>query len=261
MSLRTCFWLSVLGLSLSSPSALAHYPMLLLANHSVKRGESVTLTYQWGHPYEHQLFDALEPQALWVRHPDGTIGDLSSELKKTTLRAGDDKTVAAYQTAFIPKERGDYIFCLELPPVWMADDQEFLQDVALVVLHVQAQRGWDKSFARATDRLSLKALTRPYGLRPGSVFQALVSENAKPMPDALIEIEHYNETPPKNLPPDEQITRAAKTDPNGVATCTLTEPGWTCIAAVREKGNRRHDGKDYPLRQRVVFWVFVEAPR
>jgi uncharacterized GH25 family protein len=235
--------------------------MLLLAAHSVKRGESVTLTYQWGHPYEHQLFDALRPQALWVHHPDGTIGDLSAELKKTTMPAVDDKKVAAYQAAFIPEERGDYIFCLEIAPVWMADDQEFLQDVAFVVLHVQAQRGWDSSFARAADRPSLKALTRPYGLRPGLVFQALVSENAKPMPDALVEIEHYNETPPKSLPPGEQITQAAKTDPSGVATCTLTEPGWTCIAAVRAKGNMPHNGKDYPVRQRAVFWVFVNAPR
>ena len=48
---------------------------------------------------------------------------------------------------------------------------------------------------------------------------------------ALVEIERYNAVVPKELPPDEQITRTAKTDPNGIFTCTLTEPGWWCLAA------------------------------
>ena len=27
----------------------------------VKKGEAVTVLYQWGHPFEHQLFDAPSP--------------------------------------------------------------------------------------------------------------------------------------------------------------------------------------------------------
>jgi cobalt/nickel transport protein len=261
MRLRVGFLLSLLALNLCASWADAHYPMLLLSSHSVKRGESVTLTYQWGHPYEHQLFDALVPKSLWVLCPDGKRIDLTADFKKTTVPAGDDKTVSAFQTAFAPKERGDYIFCLELPPVWMADDREYLEDLVFVVLHVQAQRGWDSLFAPVADHPSIRPLTRPYGLLPGAVFQALVSENTKPLADVLVEFEHYNETPPKDLPPDEQITRAAKADPNGVVTCTLADAGWTCIAAIREKGKMRHEEKEFPVRQRAVFWVYVDTPR
>jgi cobalt/nickel transport protein len=101
-------------------------------------------------------------------------------------------------------------------------------------------------------------LTRPYGLQPGLTFQAQVLAGGKPLAGALVEVEHYNAAPPKELPPDEQITRTAKTDPSGVVTATLTEPGWWCLAAGRDGGTREHDGKPFPVRQRSILWVFVD---
>ncbi len=73
-----------------------------------------------------------------------------------------------------------------------------------------------------------------------------------------MEIERYNPTPPKELPPDEHITRTVKTDPSGVATCTLTEPGWWCLTAQRDAGKMEHNRKSYPVRQRTTLWVFVD---
>src|SRR5262249_13825031 len=78
----------------------------------------------------------------------------------------------------------------------------------------------------------------------------------KPLAGALVEVERFNPTPPKELPPDEQITRTVKTDPNGVATCTLTEPGWWCLTAQTDGGRLRHEGKPYPLRRRAPLGVF-----
>jgi uncharacterized GH25 family protein len=80
----------------------------------------------------------------------------------------------------------------------------------------------------------------------------------KGLPDLLVEVERYNARAPKDFPPDEHITRAAKTDPNGVVTYTLTEPGWWCIAAQREGEKMDHEGKGYPIRERAVLWVFVD---
>ena len=60
------------------------------------------------------------------------------------------------------------------------------------------------------------------------------------------------------MPADEHITRTAKTDPNGVVTCTLTEPGWWCITAQRDGGKKERDGKSYPVKQRATMWVFVD---
>src|SRR5262249_41576873 len=132
-----------------------------------------------------------------------------------------------------------------------------------VVLHVQTQKGWD---AKNGAGLDMVPLTRPYGLQAGMVFQAQVlapvvalgAPKNQPLPGSLVEVERYNPQPPKELPPDEQITRAVKTDPNGVVTCTLTEPGWWCLTARRDGGTRQHQGTAYPVRERVTLWVYVD---
>jgi cobalt/nickel transport protein len=259
----------------TASAAPAHYNMLLPDKHSVKKDEAVTLTYQWGHPFEHQLFDAPAPEKLTVIAPDGKATDLTKSLEKTTVPAAEGKKVTAYQLKFTPDQRGDYVFVLETLPIWMEEEEEFFQDTVKTVLHVQAQKGWDASPEEA--RTALTPLTRPYGLQPGMVFQVVASSGvsargADRMGDApvlqakktLVEVERYNATPPKELPPDEHITRAVKTDPSGVATCTLTDAGWWAITAVHAPSrieNRKHDGKEYPVRRRATLWVFVDEKR
>jgi cobalt/nickel transport protein len=239
--------------------APAHYNMLLLEPSSASKGEAVTLTYQWGHPFEHQLFDAPAPRSLVVIAPDGTRTDVTKSLEKIAQPAGADKKVTAYRLKYTPQQRGDHVFLLNTPPIWMEEEQEFYQDTVKVVLHVQAQKGWDHA---TRDAFEFLPLTRPYGLLPGTVFQAQVMFEANPFSGALVEIERYNATPPRELPADEFITRTAKTDPNGVVTCSLPEAGWWCLTTQRKSGTREREGKKYPLKQRTTFWLLVdEKPR
>ena len=44
---------------------------------------------------------------------------------------------------FTPESRGDYVLVLQTPPIWMEEEGEFFQDTVKVILHVQAQKGWD----------------------------------------------------------------------------------------------------------------------
>jgi uncharacterized GH25 family protein len=144
----------------------------------------------------------------------------------------------------------------------MEEDREFLQDSVKVVLHVQAQKGWD---GRVLPGLEFLPLTRPYGLQPGMVFQGRIGGRGQKrtpgsssvLSGALVEVERYNPVAPRQLPPEEQITRTARTDPNGVVTTTLTDAGWWCLTAGREAGTQEREGKAHPLRQRTTFWVFV----
>jgi cobalt/nickel transport protein len=231
--------------------------MLLPEKASARKGEAVAVTYQWGHPFEHELFDAPAPEKFSVVAADGKSTDLVKALEKRSVGEGDKK-VTVYRGSFTPPQRGDYLLVLRTPPVWMKDDQEFWQDSVTTVLHVQAQNGWDQAAAGLP--LQLVPLTRPYGLQPGLAFQAQALGDGKPLAGSLVEIEHYNPAPPKELPADEQVTRTAKTDPNGVVTCTLTEPGWWCLTVQRDGGKKERDGKSYPVRQRGTFWVFVDEP-
>jgi cobalt/nickel transport protein len=262
-------WLcGLILMGLLVPAAGAHYNMLLPEKASARKGETVAVAYQWGHPFEHELFDAPAPEKFIVVAPDGKSTDLGKALEKRSVGEGDKK-VTVYRGSFTPQQRGDYLLVLQTPPIWMQEDQEFLQDSVTTVLHVQEQKGWDQVAADLP--LQLVPLTRPYGLQPGLVFQAQAQElgtadKNNPLADrlhiamtaSLVEIEHYNPTPPKELPPDEQITRTAKTDRNGVVTCTLTDPGWWCLTAQRDGGKKERDGKSYPVRQRGTFWVFVD---
>jgi uncharacterized GH25 family protein len=258
--------LTLLSLAVLAAPAGAHYSMLLPAAASGKKGEAITLTYQWGHPFEHQLFDAPSPLSLTVRAPDGKQTDITASLEKTTVGEGDKKATA-YRLRFAPEERGDYVFLLRTPPIWMEDEKEFWQDTIKVVLHVQAQKGW----GGAESAGEWMPLTRPYGLPPGVAFQARLcpprlsrgaearGEQQRQFAGRLVEIERYNRSPPDRLPPDEQITRTAETDPNGVVTATLTEPGWCCLTAtVKDSEKKERDGKAYPVRQRSTLWVYVD---
>jgi cobalt/nickel transport protein len=249
--------LALAVLALSAAPARAHYNMLLPDKASVKKGEQVTFTYQWGHPFEHELFDAPRPEKVSVLAPAGPETDLTESLEKVSVPAAEGKKVTAYRFRFTPRERGDYVVLLRTPPIWMKEEQEFLQDTVSVVLHVQAQKGWDAGLGDPYPHLV--PLTRPYGLQPGMVFQAQLF---KPHPErrrVLVEIERYNPTPPKELPPDEQITRTARTDPNAVVICTLTDPGWWAVTAVDvARGAVRPEG---PVRIRATLWVFVDEKR
>jgi cobalt/nickel transport protein len=278
--MRTRILLAVACLAGLAATAPAHFTMLLPQTASAKKGQAVTFTYQWGHPFEHQLSDAQAPESVIALGPDGKKTDLKKTLTKVTLPGTEGKKVTAYQFQFTPEQRGDYVFVLTTPPIWMAEDEELVQDTVKVVLHVQAQKGWDGAVRPEAEFVPL---TRPYGLRAGMVYQAqlrhwtvppvklepgqlpkppdlkdLRNRLLGPLPGALVEIERYNATPPKEVPPDEFVTRAAKTDPNGVVTCTLPEAGWWCLASARDGGKKERGGKRYPLKQRSILWVYVD---
>jgi len=250
--------LLLLGSLVLPNSVFAHYSMVFPQASSGRQGQPVMVIYQWGHPFEHQLSNAAPPESLTIMTPSGKKIDATKELEPINLPASEDKKVRAFRLPFTPEERGDFVFLLRTAPIWMEEDAAFVQDNVQVVLHVQVQKGWD---AAPGGKMEMTPLTRPYGLQAGTVFQARVRADGKALPATLVEIERYNPAPPAALPPDEHITRTTKTDADGVVTVSLLEPGWWCLTASRDGGNKEHQGKMYPIRERVTFWVFVDEPK
>ncbi len=250
---RAALWTAVFALLWQSLAA-AHFHMLFPESPSSTTDKPVTFVFQWGHPFEHEMFDTAKPEKLIMVSPDRQQTVLTGALAKTSIKGADNKDVTAYQFSFTPEKRGDYACVALAAPVWMEHEKQFLQDSAKVVLHVQTQKNWDAG----TGGFELTPLTRPYGLQPGMVFQAQVLDDGKPQAGIMAEVERYNPTAPKELPVDEQITRRVKADPNGVLTCTLTDPGWWCITAERPGVMREREGKSYPVVQRTTLWVYVD---
>ena len=246
------------ALALAAPAA-AHYHMLLPQSASGLSEQSATFLIQWGHPFEHQLFDAQAPESIIVFAPDGKQTIVAKNIQKVPVGGDGGKDVTAYQFAFTPMQRGDHTVVVTTPLMWLEHERMFLQDTIKVVYQVQTQKGWD---AATGGPFEVVPLTRPYGLQPGMVFQGQALVAGKPLAGAMVEVERYNSTRPKEFPSEAQITRCVKTDPNGVLTCTLTDAGWWCVTAERDGGKRERDGKMYPVRQRATFWVFVDdAPK
>jgi cobalt/nickel transport protein len=261
--MRFLFLSTVIGIAAAGP-AQAHYHILLPDRHSVKAAEEVTVTYAFGHPFEHEMFEAQKPARATLFAPDGKATDVLPGVEKIDFFRSDEKKVAAYKLVLKPATRGDYTLVFESPPIWMKDDKQFLRDTVRVVIHVETQKGWDARAARANE-FALVPLTRPYGLRAGAAFQAMVHANESAGVSHLVEAERFNPQPPRALPPDEHMTLAVKTDTNGTATVTLPDPGWWGLTAVRrypaelKPPTRENDGKAYPVIERATLWVLVEV--
>src|SRR5689334_9676352 len=102
--------------------------MLFPGSWSAKKRDSVTITYQWGHPFEHQLFDAPVPEAVTVVSPGGAALDLNKSRQEARIAGEGEKKSAAHRFQFTPDERGDYLIVLHVPPIWMEEEQEFVHD-------------------------------------------------------------------------------------------------------------------------------------
>ncbi|HKA07239.1 MAG TPA: DUF4198 domain-containing protein, partial [Gemmataceae bacterium] len=186
------------GLVWATP-ACAHYHMLLPDRHSVKTGDKVIVTYQFGHPFEHELFDAEKPAKAVAFDPVQKSVDLLPSFEKVEVPGREGKKVAAYRFTFQPAGRGDYTIIVESPPIWMADEKHFFHDICRVTIHVDAQKGWDYRFVDPA-QFSITPLTRPYGLRSGMIFQSHVLAPGTGFTQShLVEIERYNATAPKAL--------------------------------------------------------------
>jgi cobalt/nickel transport protein len=252
----TRFCIALLTLLATTPVG-AHFTMLLPAQPAAARDEQVEFVYQWGQPFEHELFDAASPESVGVLLPDGKSQDLLRSIEKIRKPGADGNDVTAFRFRFTPKQRGDHVFFLTTPPIWMAETKEFVQDLVRVTLHVQTQVNWD---ADPGEGFRILPITRPYGLLPSMVFQGEVAKerddkNVSPH----IEIERYSPEPPKDVPPAVFVTYRTRVDPNGVFTFAFPEAGWWSFTAERAAGTHERNGAEYPLRQRVTMWVHVEA--
>lgn len=251
----------------------AHYNMLLPSKPWAEKGEKITFTYQFGHPFEHELFDAPEPKFVFAILPDNKTQKIE-KLTKRSVPGADGKKVTAFSFVYEPATRGDHTLVLHTPPIWMEETKGFVQDHVKVVLHVQTQKNWDASIPRDITQhaqrhvFTLVPLTRPYGLLPGMIFQANVglfpSGNEHRAPSRPVEIERYNPVPPKKLPPDELVTFKTKTDTNGVVTFAFPDPGWWSITATGPREfakNWKDGGKEGPAVERATLWVHVDEKK
>src|SRR4051794_38353089 len=98
--------LALLVLLAGVSAAPAHFGMLFPSVVNASRDDAVDFHFQWGHPYEHQIFDAPQPTSLEVLTPDGKRLDLTKSLTKVTQTGFEGKKVAGYCFVYKPQTLG-----------------------------------------------------------------------------------------------------------------------------------------------------------
>ncbi|MSQ93586.1 MAG: DUF4198 domain-containing protein [Gemmataceae bacterium] len=260
----------------ANAASFAHYNMLLPDRPWANKDEKVTFTYQFGHPFEHELFDAPEPRTVIVILPDGKTQKVE-KFSKLALKGADGKKVTGYRFTYEPTMRGDHTVVLQTPPIWMEETKDFIQDTVKVVLHVQAQKNWDADLPAGVlsdSKLKVIPLTRPYGLLSGMIFQARfalppgkIGQTGKVLATTAgqeVEIERYNPEPVKNPPADEFVTFKTKTDQNSVFTFAFPQAGWWCMTAGCHDQKQRQwtdAGREGPIRERATLWIHVDEKK
>ncbi|RME71286.1 MAG: DUF4198 domain-containing protein [Planctomycetota bacterium] len=239
----------VVVLFVAVSAARAHFTIVLPDASSVRKGDTVRLDMQFGHPFEHELADMPPPARLALRSPTGTIRELTNAVSLyRTLPLGSGKA-RTYRARWQPDVRGDWLVDLRTAP--MRHGAGLQRDHVKLVVHVQAERGWDAVLGQP---LEIVPLTRPYGLFPGVTLRGQVFANGSPLAQgfAYVSVERYNPRAPKTLPPEERITRTERTGPGGTFAVTLPEAGWWVIAA--ERPRRTESAK---VHERGLLWVYV----
>jgi len=107
------------------------------------RKTRVTFIYSWGHPFEHELFDAPQPESVIVRSPDGKTEDVTKKARKDR-GAGQGQEGVGWRLTYTPTQRGDYVVVLKTKPILLEERRRVRAGHTVkVVYHVQAQKGWD----------------------------------------------------------------------------------------------------------------------
>jgi cobalt/nickel transport protein len=247
--------------------SFAHYNILLPDKPWTQKGEKVTFTYQYGHPFEHEMFDAPKPAGLVVLLPGGkqeTL-DIDKTLTKIEVPGADGKKVTAWQFHYTPAERGGHIFALKTPRI-KHQEGAVIEDLVKVVLHVQTQNNWDSKLWPDKDGgIDILPNTRPYGILPGMVFKGKIIQIPSERPGKQygfklmhVEIEKYNEKPLKNPPADELITFQTKPNEKGYFVTTLPEEGWWGITALAKQTNTEEPRH---ITCRATLWVHVDKKK
>jgi cobalt/nickel transport protein len=238
-----------------TPGLQAHFPILLHdANLGATQG-TVTITYAYGHPFELELEPAPRPARLQITDSRGRVTNLTDRIQPTLFRG--DTNASAWQVRFEP-ERGDHLVALDSAPSIDSAARTVYQEYVKVCVHRGLQEGWNR---RTGQPIEIVPLTRPYGLRAGTVFTGRLLRGETPLADTEIHLERLNQRRParSELPPDPLITLTVRTDSEGRFALSLLDPGWWVIGAyVDQFGTVQRDGQQYQLDGFAGLWIRVE---
>lgn len=232
-------------------TAQAHFGLILPDKAMVTQEDKpdLALTLAFCHPFEQKGMVMAKPVKFGVKAGKEKT-DLLATLKETQVLGQP-----AWQTTFALKKPGIYAFYFDPQPYWEPAENKFIiHQTKTYVAAFGAEEGWD---AEVGLKAEIIPLTRPFGLYAGNVFQGQVKFKGKPLPDADVEVEFWNEGGKVKAPNDYFVAQVVKTDKNGVFTFSPPAAGWWGFAALttEKQAIPGKDGKKQDAEYGAVLWV------
>ena len=249
--LALTFHISLLALPL-----WAHFQVVLPSKNLVSQGDNsnVELKLCFAHPFEQQLMNMERPRQFGV-----VIRSEKINLLDTLRKKASGKGLNFWQATYKIKRPGDHVFFVEPAPYWEPAEDKYIIHYAKTVVNAYGlEDAWHQPLGL---RMEIVPLTRPYGLWAGNLFQGKVLFDGKPLKNADVEVEYYNENLKIKAPSNAYVTQVVRTDERGIFTYAMPWEGWWGFAALTEAPERRKspDGKrDVATEIGAVFWVKTE---
>lgn len=241
-------------LGIAAPAS-AHFQMIIPSDDMVSgpAQRQLNIDLKFWHPFEGHGMPMAKPVQFGVMLGEGKE-DLMSTLKPVSFSGTDGKKHPGFKASYALKKPGDHVFYVEPQPYWEPAEETFIIHYTKAVVNgFGMEEGWDGEVGLKAE---IVPMTRPYGVYAGNVFQGIVKLDGKPVPNATVEVEYYNETGKLKAPADPMITQVVKADANGVFTYAMPRAGWWGFAALMEGDEKmQKDGKDFPVELGAVMWV------
>jgi cobalt/nickel transport protein len=192
--------------------------------------------------------ELVKPKAFGVMANDQKT-DLLATLKQIKVMEH-----TAWQSDYPIKKPGVYMFFMEPQAYWEpAEDCFIIHYTKTVVTAFGDDEGWDGEVGLKTE---IVPLAKPFGLYAGNVFQGIVKLDGKPVPNAEVEIEFYNQDGKAKAPTEIMVTQTIKADGNGVFTYAVPKAGWWGFAALNTADYKLpNDGQEKDVELGAVIWV------
>ncbi|QJT07807.1 DUF4198 domain-containing protein [Oceanidesulfovibrio marinus] len=244
--------LAAFFLLIMSAPAFAHFGMVIPSQPVVTPdNRSVDVTLSFSHPFGGEGMNLVKPKEFGVVF-EGEKTDLLGSLKEATVMEHP-----AWTVHYDVKRPGVYTFYMEPVPYWEpAEDCSIIHYTKAVVPAFGGEDGWDEPLGLKTE---IVPLLRPFGNYAGNAFVGQVLLDGKPVPNAEVEVELYNQAG-FSLPSDYHETQVVKADGAGIFTFACPQPGWWGFAALNTADFTLPDpdGNQKPVELGGVLWIYMD---
>lgn len=244
---------AVMLMLFSYTTASAHFGIVIPSSNIVMDKGEISLDIAFSHPSAGVGMDMEKPVAFSV-----CVNGQSSNLMDS-LKEGKFLEHKAWTAGYNISKPGVYQFAVTPAPYFEAAEDSFIIHYAkTVVASFGAEDGWDEPLGLPVE---IVPLTRPFGNFTGNVFVGKILKNGKPVPNATVEMESFNQFQTHKGPNDYYQTQVIKADENGVFTAGIPWAGWWGFAALTDGDESiMLNGQQKTAELGGIIWVYYADP-